>query len=177
MRGPVIVTTLGVTAALAIAGFASASGSSSHVAATPRAKATSAATVKTRHGALGTYLVDSKGRTLYLWKADKGSKSTCSGSCAGAWPPLLTKGRPHAAGGASSSRLGTTRRSDGTTEVTYAGHPLYYYAGDTKAGQTTGQGNPGFGAPWYVVSTSGKAITRSTSRGAGSAPAASSSAW
>jgi predicted lipoprotein with Yx(FWY)xxD motif len=107
---------------------------------------------------LGKILVDSKGLTLYLFAADTGTSSTCSGACAAAWPPLTTKGKPTAGTGVKASLLGTTKRSDGTLEVTYAGHPLYYYAGDTAAGQTTGQALPQFGAPWYVVGTDGKAI-------------------
>jgi predicted lipoprotein with Yx(FWY)xxD motif len=107
---------------------------------------------------LGKILVDSKGLTLYLFAADTGMSSTCSGACAAAWPPLTTKGKPTAGTGVKASLLGTTKRSDGTLEVTYGGHPLYYYAGDTAAGQTTGQALPQFGAPWYVVGTDGKAI-------------------
>lgn len=107
---------------------------------------------------LGKILVDSKGVTLYLFVADTGTKSTCYGACAGAWPPLTTKGQPVAGSGVSSKLLGTTKRTDGTEEVTYAGHPLYYYAGDTGPGQTTGQALPQFGAPWYVLGASGTAI-------------------
>jgi predicted lipoprotein with Yx(FWY)xxD motif len=107
---------------------------------------------------LGKILVDSKGLTLYLFAADTGTSSTCSGACAGAWPPLITKGTPTAGTGVKASLLGTTKRSDGTLEVTYAGHPLYTYAGDTGPGQTTGQALPQFGAPWYVVGADGKAI-------------------
>jgi predicted lipoprotein with Yx(FWY)xxD motif len=125
---------------------------------TPAAPSSSAATVKSATGAAGTFLVDAKGRALYLWVADKGSKSTCSGSCAQAWPPLTTNGKPQAGTGAKTSLLGTTKRSDGTLEVTYAGHPLYYYAGDATPGQTTGQGSNGFGADWWVVAPNGKAI-------------------
>ncbi|WP_028060282.1 COG4315 family predicted lipoprotein [Candidatus Solirubrobacter pratensis] len=118
----------------------------------------STATVKTRHGQLGTFLVGPNGRTLYLFEKDKTKKSTCSGACAKAWPPLLTTGKPKASGSAKASLLGTTKRSDGTTQVTYKGHPLYYFIQDTKAGQTKGQGIDGFGAEWYVLSPSGKKI-------------------
>lgn len=119
------------------------------------------ATVDTRHGALGTYLVDAKGRTLYLFEKDTGRKSTCSGACAAVWPPLTTKERPEAEGGAKASKLSTSRRADGTKQVVYNGHPLYRFAPDTKAGQTKGQGVNGFGALWYVVAPSGRAITAS----------------
>lgn len=117
-----------------------------------------AATVKTRKGKLGTYLVDSQGRSLYLFEKDKTKKSTCSGACATAWPPLLTTGKPKAAGSAKAGLLGTTKRSDGKTQVTYNGHPLYYFVQDKKAGDTKGEGVDGFGAEWYVLSASGKKI-------------------
>jgi predicted lipoprotein with Yx(FWY)xxD motif len=117
-----------------------------------------AAGVSTKTSSLGTILVDAKGRTLYLWDADHGSMSTCTGACAQAWPPLTTTGTPKATGAVKASLLGTTKRADGSREVTYAGHALYTYAGDTRAGQTTGEGNNGFGAPWWVVSPAGKAL-------------------
>src|SRR3954463_11926135 len=117
-----------------------------------------AATVKTRHGKLGTFLVGTNGHTLYLFEKDKTKKSTCSGDCATAWPPLLTTGKPKAAGKAKKSLLGTTKRSDGKTQVTYKGHPLYYFVQDKKAGDTTGEGVDGFGGEWYVVGTNGKKI-------------------
>jgi predicted lipoprotein with Yx(FWY)xxD motif len=126
--------------------------------ASPGMAAAGSATVKTRHGKLGTYLVDGKGRTLYLFEKDKTKKSTCSGQCATAWPPLTTKGKPKAAGTAKASLLGTSKRADGTTQVTYKGHPLYYFVQDTKAGQTKGQNVDAFGAEWYVLSRSGKKI-------------------
>jgi predicted lipoprotein with Yx(FWY)xxD motif len=117
-----------------------------------------ASAVSTKTSSLGTFLVDAKGRTLYLWDADKGSMSTCTGACAQAWPPLTTTATPKASGAVKASLLGTTKRPDGSREVTYAGHPLYTFAGDTQPGQTTGEGSNGFGAPWWVVSTAGKAL-------------------
>lgn len=120
--------------------------------------AASRATVSTRHGKLGTFLVGTNGRTLYLFEKDKTSKSTCSGQCATFWPPLLTSGKPKAAGKAKASLLGTTKRSDGKLQVTYKGHPVYYFVQDTKAGQTKGEGVDGFGAEWYVMAPSGKKI-------------------
>jgi predicted lipoprotein with Yx(FWY)xxD motif len=128
--------------------------------ATPAAKSGGAASIKTGSGDPGTFLVDSAGRTLYLWKADTGSSSTCSGACAQAWPPLTTTGKPQAGDGAKASLLGTTKRSDGTSEVTYAGHPLYYFSGDTKPGQASGQNSDAFGAEWYVVAPNGKAVEK-----------------
>ena len=114
--------------------------------------------MKTRHGKLGTFLVGTNGRTLYLFEKDKTKKSTCSGDCATAWPPLLTTGKPKAAGKAKASLLGTTKRADGKTQVTYKGHPVYYFVQDKKAGDTNGQGVDGFGAEWYVMAPSGKKI-------------------
>ena len=107
---------------------------------------------------LGKILVDGQGRTLYLWEADTGTASTCSGACASAWPPLTTEGQPVAGQGVSAAELGTTKRHDGTTEVTYNGHPLYTFSGDSAPAQTAGQGSDGFGAEWYVLSATGNAI-------------------
>ena len=114
--------------------------------------------VSTKTSSLGTFLVDAKGRTLYLWDADHGSMSTCTGACAQAWPPVTTTATPKASGAVKASLLGTTTRADGSREVTYAGHPLYTFAGDTQAGQTTGEGSNGFGAPWWVVTPAGTAL-------------------
>jgi predicted lipoprotein with Yx(FWY)xxD motif len=108
---------------------------------------------------LGDVLVDSSGRTVYLFLADRGTTSSCNSSaCVLYWPPVLTKGAPQASAGVNASLLGTTHRADGTTEVTYAGHPLYYFISDKKPGDVTGQGINGFGAPWYVVARSGMRI-------------------
>jgi predicted lipoprotein with Yx(FWY)xxD motif len=120
--------------------------------------APSTSVVSTQKGSLGTFLVDANGRALYLWDADHGAMSTCSGECAQGWPPLTTTGTPKATGGVKASLLGTTKRADGSREVTYAGHPLYTFAGDTKAGQTTGQGSSAFGAPWWIVTPGGAAL-------------------
>jgi predicted lipoprotein with Yx(FWY)xxD motif len=108
---------------------------------------------------LGQVLVDPKGLTVYLFLADKGTSSSCnSASCVQYWPPVLTNGAPQPGAGVSASLLGTTTRADGTTQVTYAGHPLYLFLSDMKAGDVTGQGVNAFGAPWYVVSPSGMQI-------------------
>jgi predicted lipoprotein with Yx(FWY)xxD motif len=120
---------------------------------------TKPATVKTRHASLGTIVVDGKSHTLYLFEKDKHGKSACSGACAQNWPPLLTKGKPKASGSVKASKLGTTKRSDGTTQVTYGGHPLYTFVLDqNKPGSTKGEGVDAFGAEWYVVGTNGKKI-------------------
>ena len=108
----------------------------------------------------GRILVDSKGITLYDFPPDKGTTSVCYGACAALWPPLLTHGKPVAGRGAHASLLGTTKRKDGKLQVTYGGHPLYYFVTDRKPGQTTGQGINQFGGPWWVISAAGKEIHR-----------------
>ena len=118
----------------------------------------SAATVSLRKLNVGNALVDGQGRTLYLFEADKGAMSTCNGGCASIWPPATTSGKPKAGPGVDAAKLGTTKRSDGTLEVTYNGHPLYRYAPDTKPGEDTGQGLNQFGAKWYVLAASGSKI-------------------
>ena len=148
-------------AALAVAGCGGGNGASSATKSTStvtKAPAAKGATVDVRKSKLGTMLVDSSGRSLYLFEADKGTSSTCFGSCAAAWPPLTTAGAPKAGGSVKQALLGTTKRKDGGTEVTYKGHPLYYYAGDSGPGATTGQGLNQFGAKWYVLAPSGKKI-------------------
>jgi len=107
---------------------------------------------------LGHILVDSKGITLYDFAKDKGGMSACYGACAALWPPLTTGAKPIAGPGVHASLLGTTKRNDGKLEVTYDGHPLYYYVSDRKPGETTGQGLNQFGAPWWVLSAAGKEI-------------------
>ena len=156
-----------VAVALIVAACGSSSSSSTSAAATS-SQSTSAAraaasgvSVSTASGAHGAYLTGASGRALYLWVADTHGKSTCSGECAKAWPPLITKGTPVAGHGVTASDLGTVTRSNGTKQVTYNGHPLYYFVADTSAGMTTGQGNDGFGAKWWLVNTSGSAIISS----------------
>ncbi|HSP09354.1 MAG TPA: hypothetical protein VLU92_07135 [Candidatus Dormibacteraeota bacterium] len=126
-------------------------------AATPAASGTTIAVAT--NTSLGRILVDGKGMTVYLFAADTGPTSTCYTSCATVWPPVLTDGAPQAGAGADKSLLGTTTRTDGKVEVTYAGHPLYYFIKDKAAGDTTGQGVNGFGAYWWVMSASGAAST------------------
>lgn len=104
---------------------------------------------------LGSILVDSEGRTLYDFHKDKGT-STCYGACAQTWPPLLTEGEPQAKGGASTGMLGTTKRNDGTVQVTYAGHPLYTFTGDKKPGEANGNDVDAFGAEWYALQPNGQ---------------------
>jgi predicted lipoprotein with Yx(FWY)xxD motif len=117
---------------------------------------TGRATVTTHSSSLGKILADTNGRTLYLFAKDKRNMSACSGSCAAYWPPLLTGNKPIARGNAKASLLGSFRRSDGSMQVSYAGHPLYRFALDLKAGQTKGEGLNDFGAEWDAVRTNGK---------------------
>ncbi len=117
------------------------------------------ATVSVAHSSLGSILVAGpKQKTVYLFVADKGPSSTCSSACAEVWPPVITTGTPKAAGGANAADLGTITRSDGTKQVTYKGHPLYYYVGDGTSGETSGQAINPFGAPWYVLTPSGSEV-------------------
>jgi predicted lipoprotein with Yx(FWY)xxD motif len=120
-------------------------------------------TVKLAGSKLGQILVDHSGRTLYLFQADKNGKSTCSGACAATWPPL-TADSPSGASGLDAGALGTTTRADGTRQVTYHGHPLYYYAGDGKApGSTKGENLNTFGGKWFAVDASGKGVEPASS--------------
>lgn len=142
-----------------IAGFAVSCGGSTPAASTPASTPTGAATVAVASSAkLGQILVDGSGRTLYLFAADKGASSTCYGSCATYWPPLLTNGAPKAGAGADAMLLGTTNRTDGTIEVTYNGHPLYYVVTDHNPGDATGQAVNNFGAAWFVLGPDGNKI-------------------
>ena len=119
-------------------------------------------------GGLGSVLVDSQGRTVYLFEKDTGPKSTCFGACATEWPPVTTNDKPSAGKGVSASMLGTTKRSDGTTQVTYNGHPLYLFQADQKPGDATGQNVDAFGAKWYVLSPAGDKVEgEATSSGGG----------
>src|SRR5919204_3310782 len=117
---------------------------------------------------LGKILVDEEGHALYLFEADKSTQSTCNGTCAKAWPPVTTSGKPVAGTGAEASKLGPSSRTDGKTQVTYAGHPLYYFAEDSKPGDIKGQGAKAFGAEWYVVGPNGSKVEKGESGGSSS---------
>ena len=139
---------------------APAQASSPSAAASASASGGSAETVdlKSISGIPGMALVDEDGKALYLWEADKNGTSTCSGACAAAWPPVTTSGAPVAGSGVDKALLGTVKRADGIEQVTYNGHPLYYYVGDTGPGTAKGQGSKDFGASWYVLSAKGVKI-------------------
>jgi predicted lipoprotein with Yx(FWY)xxD motif len=159
------------TAATTGSGAAGSSATAS-TSATATPAASKGAAVSVTKGKEGTFLTGAGGRALYLWVADSKGMSSCSGACAKAWPPLTTKGKPVGTGSVKSSQLGTIKRSDGTEQVTYNGHPLYYFEGDPKSGTTTGQGSDAFGAKWWLVTPAGAAIT---SGGAASSASSSSS--
>jgi predicted lipoprotein with Yx(FWY)xxD motif len=152
----VVVLTL---AAVAASGFLAA-GSVAGTESTEAGEATASSTVSLRKTLLGQVLVNSRGRTLYLFAKDKSGKSACTASCARFWPPLLSAAKPTAGPGVKLSLLGRTKRSNGSMQVTYGGHPLYTYALDKQAGQTNGQGSNGFGARWWAVSARGTAIVK-----------------
>ena len=107
---------------------------------------------------LGKIVVDARGHSLYLFEADHKGSSACYGACATYWPPLLSSAGPRAARGVRASLLGVTKRTDGKRQVTYAGHPLYTYVGDTKAGMTSGEGLTDFGGTWDAVAASGRSV-------------------
>ena len=152
-------------AALAVAGYGSVSYASTST--TPQATKAKPATVRVAKTNLGKILVNSKGRTLYLFQADSGTTSACNDACAAAWPPL-TSATPKIGKGAKASLAGTATRSDGKPQVIYNGHPLYTFSGDKKAGNTNGQGVNAFGGLWYVLSPTGTEITSTPSTSSGS---------
>ncbi len=177
-----LIAVLGITALIA-AGCGSSKSSSSTSAAsaypsesektastaatTPATTTTPASgggvTVTVKHASkLGTILaVGSKKMTVYMFEGDKGAASSCTGACASVWPPVTTSGGPTASGAASSADLSTITRSDGATQVTYKGHPLYFFAKDKDSGDAYGQGVHGFGADWYVLAPSGSKVDES----------------
>ncbi|HUE28281.1 MAG TPA: hypothetical protein VMP89_16020 [Solirubrobacteraceae bacterium] len=120
---------------------------------------TKTATVRVANSSLGRILVDSAGHTLYLFKGDSGTSSACTGACAMAWPPLRTGATAAVAGGANAALVGTIPRSDGASQVTYNGHPLYTFVMDHKPGDVHGEGLTAFGASWFVVSPAGNQIS------------------
>jgi predicted lipoprotein with Yx(FWY)xxD motif len=161
---------LALVTALAIAGCGSSSDSTSGGAYGGKGGEATTTTAKSPPGAesgvavltvasapkVGPILVDSKGFTVYDFHKDKGTVSSCYGACAGVWPPVLTEGDPTAGEGAMAAKLGTTKRKDGTVQVTYAGHPLYTYAADKKPGEANGNDIDSFGAEWYALQGSGE---------------------
>jgi predicted lipoprotein with Yx(FWY)xxD motif len=127
-----------------------------------------AATVAVANSGLGQVLVNAQGRTLYLFQKDSGTTSACSGACATAWPPLLVSGQPTAGSGANAALLGTSQRSDGGTQVTYNGHPVYLFTQDQKPGDTNGQGVNAFGASWFALTPAGNQVAAAAPSGTSS---------
>ena len=125
------------------------------------------AVVKLRTTSLGKVLVAANGKTLYMFAKDTPSASSCNGSCEKFWPPYLTNGTPKAGPGVKKAWLGTIERADRGAQVTYKTHPLYYFAKDTKAGQTGGEGIAAFGAKWWAVSAAGTKVTKPAGGGGG----------
>lgn len=107
-------------------------------------------------GDLGRVLIDAEGHTLYYFEKDKGGESACYGACAKVWPPLLAEGPEEARGGVSAAKMGTTKRNDGTVQVTYAGWPLYTYEADKNPGEANGTDVKSFGATWYPLHPNGE---------------------
>jgi predicted lipoprotein with Yx(FWY)xxD motif len=165
----VLATVAGVPLiAVAIGACGSSGGSQAATPVPPKTSSGRAATVGLESdGTLGKILVDARGRTLYLFKKDSGGTSACASACASAWPPLRASGRPLAGPGLTASKLGTAARPDGKPQVSYNGHPLYLYTGDTKLGQTNGQGLTAFGAAWFTVSGTGGVVSRPVSKPSG----------
>jgi predicted lipoprotein with Yx(FWY)xxD motif len=152
-----------------VAGAALIAGSAS------TAAKTKPATLKLRSSKFGKILVDKKGRTLYAFGHDKKNKSRCSGQCASFWPPASSPAKPTVASGITKSKLKVIKRSDGSRQLSYNGHPLYRYIGDAKAGDTNGENLVAFGGTWRVVSKDGKTVSKpasapSSPSGGGSTP-------
>lgn len=153
-------------AALAVAGCGG--GGAGAQAAPPKTADGQPATVGVAdNGNLGKILVNSQGRTLYLFQKDSGTTSSCIGACAAAWPPLLANGQPTVGSGANASMVGTTTRSDGSSQVTYNGHPLYLYVGDKNPGDANGQGLTAFGGGWFALSGAGNQVSGQGSNSGG----------
>jgi predicted lipoprotein with Yx(FWY)xxD motif len=159
--------------------LATACGSSSsgpQAGGTPSSSSTGSTMITAHSGSAGQFLTDGSGRAVYLWMKDSTGKSACSSACAGSWPPVTANGTVTSSGGVTASELSTITRSDGSKQVAYDGHALYYYSGDSGQGQNSGQGNDDFGAKWYLVAPSGTAITGAANPSTPSAPASSSPA-
>ena len=159
MKRSLSLLPISLAAVIAVAGCGGGSSGSSNASSTATpAKTASADTVDVRKTDLGRILVDAQGRTLYMFEKDKNGKSACADACASAWPPVT--GTATAGTGAVAKLIGTTKRSDGSTQATYNGWPLYLYEGDSAAGQTTGQGLDQFGAEWYVLAPTGRKVEK-----------------
>jgi predicted lipoprotein with Yx(FWY)xxD motif len=153
-------------AALAVAGCGGG-GKSSGSSGPPKTASGRTATVGVSNAGLGNILVDSQGRTLYLFNRDSGTMSECSGACAVNWPPARATGKATVGSGANASLVSTSARPGGEEQLTYNGHPLYLFKGDKKAGDTNGEGLNAFGGSWYAVSPSGSQVSGQASSSGG----------
>ena len=142
---------------------------------TSSSSSSGAVTIETHSGAMGTFLTNGQGMSLYMFASDTSSKSSCTGACLTYWPPVT--GTATATGGANASMLGTITGADGTTQVTYGGHPLYTFAGDKKAGDTTGQGSTNFGAKWWLLAPSGQPISGASGGASSSSSSSGGGGW
>ncbi len=133
-------------------------GNATSPATTTTPAATTAAKVDVSRSGLGQIVVNGSGRTLYIFEKDTNGTSTCNGACAAYWPPLVTNGKPVALAGVNQSLVGTTKRADGSEQVTYNGWPVYTFIGDKQPGQTSGEGLTDFGAGWDALSPAGAKI-------------------
>jgi predicted lipoprotein with Yx(FWY)xxD motif len=159
---------VGLGIALAALGVATILAAAQAATASRSGEAASATVVALRKTALGSILVDSRGRTLYLFEKDRNGVSMCNSACVTYWPALTSHGAPRAGTGVHQSLLRVGRAHHGVHQVTYAGHPLYTFVGDKQAGQTTGEGLSNFGANWYAVGAGGQKIVHSRSGSTGS---------
>ena len=153
---------LGVASLVAVpvAGCGGGSGGSPASGSSARPTSGEPVMISVASSGVGDVLTDSDNRTVYLFKKDTGTQSTCFGACAHNWPPVRADAKPTAGSGANASLIGTVRRSDGGSQVTYNSHPLYLFVGDNAPGATNGQGIKAFGAAWFAVSPGGNQVTR-----------------
>jgi predicted lipoprotein with Yx(FWY)xxD motif len=161
------LSVLAAGAALTLVAVAVAGCGGSGSAAAPTTANGRSATIGISNTGLGKVLVNSQGRTLYLFQKDVGTKSECFGACAQNWPPLRAKGKPTLGNGANPSLVSTTMRSDGKPQVTYNGHPLYLFSGDSRPGDTNGEGVNAFGGSWYALSSAGNQVVAQTPNSGG----------
>jgi predicted lipoprotein with Yx(FWY)xxD motif len=166
-RGSVAATSVTAFAlGLAACGGSDAKGDPDHTASAAVAPTSTTAAASSARGPklklvssdYGRILADGRGRALYLFTADRGTTSSCSGDCAVAWPPYIVKSKPTGISGAKPSLVGTTTTSDGKLQATYAGHPVYYYQGDNEPGEVLCQAVNEFGGYWYVLRSNGRAV-------------------
>lgn len=161
---PIVVVLIAVVVAV----IASTSGAS-------KKKFAAGSVISVQQTSVGKALADANGRTLYLFAGDKPNVSQLSAAGRAVWPPFTAGVLPRATGGALRARIGTATANAGGTQISYNGHPLYYFVGDRQPGQTHGQGLNEFGGRWYVLSASGAAITSAPRAAAPSAPAGGAS--